>query len=276
MILLGLFFAIPLYLQVVQGFDAFETGLRLLPVSVTMFVTAVCGPALGRRASPKRIVQVGIGTLVVSTVWLLSTIDPEIDDASFGLAMALLGVGMGLLASQLGNVVQSSVGASARSEVGGLQYTAQNLGSSLGTALIGSVLIGALARAFTRYIGDDPRVSEAVEQQVGVALQSGISFVSTDQARAALESAGIPAAEIDALVENYANAQLMGLRIALLAAAAIALASYRFTRALPTEPLSGQEPVTDVEPTGAEVPVARAATDADEPVALAADPPEEP
>jgi EmrB/QacA subfamily drug resistance transporter len=248
LILLGLFFAIPLYLQVVQGFDAFETGLRLLPVSVTMFVTAVCGPALGRRASPRRIVQVGIIVLVVATLWLLGTIDPQIDNLSFGLAMALLGVGMGLLASQLGNVVQSSVGASARSEVGGLQYTAQNLGSSLGTALIGSVLIGALANAFTRYIDEDPRVSAAVEEEVGVALQSGISFISTDAARSALEATDIPTDEINALVENYANAQLMGLKIALLAAAAIALASYRFTRALPSEPLAGEEPAEGGEP----------------------------
>lgn len=247
LILLGLFFTIPLYLQVVQGLDAFETGLRLLPVSVTMLVTAMCGPALGRYAGPKRIVQVGIAVLVAATVWLLSTIDPKIDDLSFALAMALLGIGMGLLASQLGNVVQSSVGAAERSEVGGLQYTAQNLGSSLGTALIGAVLIGALAGAVTQYIEEDERVSTAVQQEVGVALESGIGFVPTDEVRAALEAADIPAAEVDALVENYADAQLMGLRIALLAAAAIALASFRFTRDLPVEPMGGQEPDVSVD-----------------------------
>lgn len=248
LILLGLFFAIPLYLQVVQGLNAFETGLRLLPVSVTMFVTAMCGPALGRYASPRTVVRVGLGVLLLGTVWLLTTIDPVIDDTSFAISMAILGSGMGLLASQLGNVTQSSVGGEARSEVGGLQYTAQMLGSSLGTALIGSVLISALASAFTRYIAEDDQVSAAVQNQVGTALESGISFVTTDQAREALQQANIPPSQVDDLVESYSAAQLWGLQVALLAAAFIALASFLFTRALPAERPTGQEaaPTGDV------------------------------
>src|ERR1035441_6308123 len=110
MILLGLFFTIPLYLQVVQGLDAFQTGLRLLPVSLTMLVSAMSGPLLGRHASPRTIVRIGLAVLVVAGGWLLLAIKPVLDDLSFALAMALLGLGMGLLASQLGNVVPSSVG----------------------------------------------------------------------------------------------------------------------------------------------------------------------
>ena len=85
--------------------------------------------------------------LFVATMWLIATIQPELNDVSFAVAMAVLGIGMGLLAAQLGNVAQSSVGDAERSEVGGLQYTAQNLGSSLGTALIGSILVVALTSA---------------------------------------------------------------------------------------------------------------------------------
>lgn len=242
LVLLGLFFAIPLYLQVVQGLDAFQTGLRLLPVSVTMFVTAMCGPALGRYASPRTVVRVGLGVLLLGTVWLLTTIDPVIDSTSFAISMAILGIGMGLLASQLGNVTQSAVGGEARSEVGGLQYTSQMLGSSLGTALIGSVLISALASSFTKYIAADDRITSAVQSQVTTALEPGISFVTTDQARAALEQANLPPGQVDALVENYAAAELWGLQVALLAAAFIALASFLFTRALPAERITGEGP----------------------------------
>jgi hypothetical protein len=220
-------------------------------------------------------VQTGILVLVAATGWLLTTIDPEIDDLSFGIAMALLGVGMGLLASQLGNVVQSSVGAEARSEVGGLQYTAQNLGSSLGTALIGAVLVGALATAATRFVEEDERVSAAVQEEVGVALQAGISFLSTDQVRTALEAAEIPDAEVDALVEDYASAQLIGLKIALLAAAAIALASFRSTRDLPKRPLTGEEPI-DESVLEAGIPPSRAAAESVEVVTVGEDPPQDP
>lgn len=233
LILLGLFFAIPLYLQVVQGFDAFETGLRLLPVSVTMLVASLGASRFARRVPARTLVRAALLTLAAAIVWLLATIDPKIDDAQFAAAMALLGLGMGLLVSQLGNVVQSSAREEERSEVGGLQYTAQNLGSALGTALIGSLLIGALAHAFTAHVEDDPRLSEQARQQTSVALEAGVSFVPTDQVRAAAERAELPPAEVDALVDSYASAQLKGLKAAILAAGGVTLASFLITPRLP-------------------------------------------
>ncbi|MGY3202333.1 EmrB/QacA subfamily drug resistance transporter [Streptomyces sp. TE5632] len=236
LILLGLFFTIPLYLQVVQGFDAFQTGLRLLPVSATMLVTSLSASPLGRVWGPRRVVRVALLTLTAAIVWLLATVDPVIDDAQFAGAMALLGVGVGLLASQLGNVVQSGVGEEERSEAGGLQFTAQNLGSALGTALIGSILIGALAHAFTTQVADDPRLSEETRTQVGVSLEAGVSFVSTGQVRSAAERAGLPPSEVDAVTDSYASAQLAGLKAAILATGGVALASFLVTPHLPTSP----------------------------------------
>ena len=74
--------------------------------------------------------------------------------------MGVLGVGMGLIVSQLGNVVQSAVEDRDRSEAGGLQYTAQQLGSSLGTALLGAIVITGLISAFTANVAGDPRISD--------------------------------------------------------------------------------------------------------------------
>ena len=233
LILLGLFFVIPLYLQVVQGFDAFETGLRLLPVSVTMLAASMLASSLGRAVGPRRMVRLALVTLAIAVVWLLATIDPVIDDAQFAGAMALVGVGTGLLASQLGNVVQSSAGEEERSEVGGLQFTAQNLGSALGTALIGSILLGSLAHAFTTQVEDDPRLSEQARTQTGIALESGISFVTTDQVRSAAADAGLPPSEVEAVADSYASAQLDGLKAAILATGGITLASLLVTPNLP-------------------------------------------
>jgi EmrB/QacA subfamily drug resistance transporter len=236
LILLGLFFTIPLYLQVVQGFNAFQTGLRLLPVSVTMLAASMIASRLGRAAGPRRVVRLALLTLTGAIVWLLATIDPVIDDAQFAGAMAVLGVGMGLLASQLGNVVQSSVGEEERSEAGGLQFTAQNLGSALGTALIGSLLIGALAHAFTKQVDENPQLSQEARKQTGVALEAGITFVPTDQVRSAAERAGFPPSEVDAVADSYASAQLDGLKAAILATGGVTLASFLVTTHLPTRP----------------------------------------
>ncbi|MER5355674.1 MFS transporter [Kitasatospora sp. NPDC002551] len=234
-VLLGLFFVIPLYLQVVQGLDAFETGLRLLPVSVTMLAASMSGSLLLRVASPRTIARTGLLVLVAATLWLIAAIGPELRGASFAGAMALLGVGMGMLASQLGNTVQSAVRQEERSEAGGLQYTAQNLGSSLGTALIGAILIGALASSVTTRIESDPRVSAAVAEQAGVRVEAGVSFVPADDVATALAAQpAVPPEEASALVESYRDAQIAGLKVAVLACTGITAGALLFTRRLPS------------------------------------------
>ena len=59
-VLMGTFFVIPVYLQVVLGLDAFETGKRLLPLSVAMLVFALLGPRIAARRSPRTVAQIGL------------------------------------------------------------------------------------------------------------------------------------------------------------------------------------------------------------------------
>src|SRR5829696_1667354 len=233
LILMGIFFALPLYLQIVQGLNAFETGLRMLPVSVCLFLTALAGSRLSRRFAPRPIVRVGAGLLVAASLMLLAVIEPELDTTPFAVAMGVLGVGMGLVVSQLGNVVQSAVSEADRGEAGGLQYTAQQLGASMGTALIGAVVISGLIGAFGTNVADDPRIAPAVQQEVGVRLDGDVSFVSSDQVRAAAEAEGIDAATTDALVDDYEESQLRALKLGLLLAALLSGAAFLATAKLP-------------------------------------------
>ena len=234
-ILMGVFFVIPLYLQLVLGLDALQTGIKMLPVSITMFLASAIGSRLSTRYSVRGIVRSGLTVTMVAALALLVTIKPDLKDAAFAISMGLLGVGMGLIVSQLGNVVQSSVDASGRSEAGGLQYTGQQLGSSLGVALIGAIVLTGLTSAFVSNISSDERISSEVSAQVGVAVGSGLDFVSTDQVRAATEKAGLDVATSDAIVEDYQNAQIQSLKVGLLVAAFLALGSLAFTRELPHE-----------------------------------------
>ena len=124
-----------------------------------------------------------------------------------------------------------------RSEAGGLQNTAQQLGSSLGTALLGAVVITGLITAFQSNIESDPRVSAEAQQQVETTIASGVSFISSDEVRTAATDAGAEPEEVDALVEGYGDAQLNALKTAFLFAGFIVLASFWGTRRLPTERL---------------------------------------
>ena len=60
LILMGVFFTIPLFLQVVQGLDALDTGIRMLPASAGLFLAAIAGSALAKRFAPKPLVRVGL------------------------------------------------------------------------------------------------------------------------------------------------------------------------------------------------------------------------
>ncbi len=238
LILLGIFFTIPLYLQVVQGFDAFETGLRMLPVSIGMLLTGAIGGRVSSRIAPRRIVRTGLVVTLLAVVLLLGTIDPAIDDLAFGVAMSALGLGMGLVVSQLGNAVQSAVGESERSEAGGLQYTSQQFGAALGTALIGAVLISGLIGAFSDSVESDSSIGAEAKAEVGIRLEGDVSFVSAAQIETAAEDFGVTEEEATALVENYEDSQLRALKTALLAAGFIVLISLAGTRNLPREPLA--------------------------------------
>ena len=157
LVLMGTFFVIPVYLQVVLGLDAFETGKRLLPLSVAMLVFALLGPRIAARRSPRTVAQIGLVAVSIGAIVMLATLDVTLNDTGFKVALALVGAGAGLLASQLGNVIMSSVAPTQTSEAGGLQGTAQNLGSSLGTAIIGAVLLASLATGFSERITHRPR-----------------------------------------------------------------------------------------------------------------------
>ena len=235
LILMGVFFVVPLYLQLVIGLDALHTGLKMLPISITMFLCSAAGSKLSARFSVRRIIRVGLLTAVLAIFLLLGTIDPQLDDVGFAVAMAVLGIGMGLIVSQLGNVVQSSVDASGRGEAGGLQYTGQQLGSSFGVALIGAVVLVGLTGAFQSQVAADDRISAEAAQQVSVATGTGIDFVASDDVGAAAREAGLDDATVEAIVDDYEQAQLNALEVGLLVAALLALASLISTRNLPGE-----------------------------------------
>lgn len=233
LILLGIFFILPLYLQIVLGLDALETGIKMLPVSIAMFVTSSSGPLLAARFGPRRVVQAGFSLMILAAVWMLQSIGPELAGFEFGATLAVLGVAMGLIASQLGSVIQSSVGAEDRSEAGGLQYTAQQLGSAVGTALIGAVVISALVAAFVSNITDERSIPAELSDAIEVEIAAGASFVAADAVEAGLTTAGIADGETDTVVAEYRTAQLAALKTGLLLAAFLSVASLAVTRNLP-------------------------------------------
>lgn len=230
----GLFFTIPLFLSVSLGLTALETGVRILPLSITLLLAAVGVPKAFPQASPRRVVQLGLLAMFGGLVVLLAALDANATAKIVTIPLLLAGLGIGALASQLGAVTVSAVPDEQSPEVGGLQNTATNLGAALGTALAGSILITALTGAFLQGIENNPAIPPEVSSQATVQLAGGVPFTSDADLQAALVKAGTPPEVAAAALEVNKEARLTGLRAAVAVLALIALLALFFTRAIPT------------------------------------------
>ncbi len=229
----GVFFVVPLFLSVVLELPAIETGLKLMPLSVSLLAAAVGIPRLRPQASPRRVVRVGMFLLLAGILVLMSGIDLGASAAVVSVPMLLIGLGIGSLASQLGAVAVSAVPDTQSGEVGGLQNTATNLGASLGTALAGSVLIAMLTTSAIAGIQQNADVPADVQAQATVEMASGVPFLSDTQLQAAMTEAGASAELTESVVAVNASARADGLDAALGVLAVIAVVALFFTDRIP-------------------------------------------
>jgi MFS family permease len=252
-IIMGTFFVLPLYLQTVLGYDALETGIVLLPLSLSLLVFALGGARLSGRYSPQRIAAAGLLGMLGGLVLLVAFTGPDLRSTGFAIALVLVGAGNGLLVSQLGNVIMSSVPSERGSEAGGLQGTAMNLGASLGVALVGSILIASLVGGFQKAVLADPALADVATELTAQAEQNA-NFVTVEQVTLAAEEAGLTPEEVAAVTTQYADAQIMALKVAFAALALFALLALWYVQSLPKR-AGGESPEDALAPAAASGPV---------------------
>ncbi|HET6713533.1 MAG TPA: MFS transporter [Actinomycetota bacterium] len=233
-VMMGLFFVIPLYLSVALGLSAIDTGIKITPLSLTMLLAAAGVPKFFPNVSPRRVVELSLVAAVFGIVLLFSTMDVNASAAIVTGPLMLIGLAMGGLASQLGSVTVSAVPDDESPEVGGLQNTATQFGASLGTALAGSVLIASLSASFLTGIEENPDVPQQVVSQSTVQLTSGVPFISDADLETALDDAGVDPTTSQAIVDVNEQARVDGLRSALALLAIIGMIALFFTKRIPT------------------------------------------
>jgi MFS family permease len=229
----GLFFVVPLFLSVALGLSAVATGVRLLPLSLSLLLFATAIPKLFPDVSPRRVVRLGFVAMFAGLVLLLALLDAGSGAEVVSGPLLLCGAGIGALASQLGSVTVSAVPDEQSGEVGGLQNTGTQLGASLGTALAGAVLISALTASFFTGIKNNPEVPASVTSSAQTQLESGVPFVSDDDLQTALDKAGVPSSTANAIEDENAQARIDGLRNAVAVLALLALLALLVTGGIP-------------------------------------------
>lgn len=232
----GLFFVLPVYLQMVLGLDALETGMKIVPLSVSLIIFSLAVAKLATKYTAKKIIVYGKILIIVGMFALLYSVTPELKDGMFTIGMFLVGAGIGFMASQIGNVILSSVREEQSSEAGGLQGTFQNLGASLGTALIGSVLIASLTTGFVdTATGAESTLPTEVQNYISENSKDGVEVVSKDDVYNYSIEKGLSEDEATDVSDYYLSAQMEALKTSLFALTMLAPIGLMFSRRLPNE-----------------------------------------
>jgi MFS family permease len=139
----GTFFVVSVFLQQSRGFSAILTGLTLTPATIGILLSSAAAERFAKRHSQRWLVIAGFTITVVGMVLLLVLFRADASIFRSVPGLLLIGIGVGAMLTSSVNIVQSSFPDHDQSDISGLSRSVSNLGSSLGTALAGSVLVAA-------------------------------------------------------------------------------------------------------------------------------------
>ncbi len=173
----GLIFALPIFLQSVRGLNAFQTGLSLLPMSLALLIVAPAAAVLSKKIPPKFIIAAGLLINACSYLVLHGTLAVTTNRVDLIPGLALFGIGMGLVMSQISNLTLSAVSVDQAGEASGVNNTMRQVGATLGSAIIGTILLSSLSTNLVNLIQASPVLPEALKPTIAQAFSSHSSSV---------------------------------------------------------------------------------------------------
>jgi len=233
--LFGFIFVITQYFQFIKSYSAFETGVRLLPVAVSIAVASVLGPRMVESVGTRVVVAAGLAIFAAGLGWA-STVDAATPYIQIAMQMVLLGGGLGLTTAPATESIMGSLSADKAGVGSAVDDTTRELGGTLGVAIVGSVF----ASVYSGGIGSASAVA---------ALPVDVRSTMKRSTAAAYKVIGqLPAERIAGVRDAVNQAFLDGFQIGALVCAAIALgaavvvAGLLPARARQTAPSMTQQP----------------------------------
>ncbi|HFE65617.1 MAG TPA: MFS transporter [Chloroflexi bacterium] len=201
-IMAGFLYIFPLMLQLSFSFTAMQTGLALMPFSLSLLVMALLGSKLSAKFYANRIITVGFIVASVGLGVLAASIKPDVSPSDLALG-ALFGLGLGLINSQILNLVISSVSPDLTAEVSGVNSTFEQLGNAIGVALIGSVLLGALTVGVQEGINASAAIPQEMKATLTAAVEDGVQLVSDEALQDGMAASGADTAMVEEVMSIY-------------------------------------------------------------------------
>jgi MFS family permease len=151
LVLLGLSFVVSVFLQTVRGYGAIQTGLILTPATIGILVSSAAAGRLAQRRAQATLIRAGFVATIVGVGLMLVFVPGSSNVLSFVPGLLLVGLGVGVMLTSSVNVVQSSWPEQDQGEISGLSRSVSNLGSSLGVAIAGTVIVSDLVSGNAGY-----------------------------------------------------------------------------------------------------------------------------
>jgi MFS family permease len=144
-VLLGTSFVVSAYLQVVRHYDAIQTGVIFTAATVGILLSSLAAGRLARQFRQRTLILTGFVVTIAGIIVLLVQVKGHPGAWYFAPGLFLIGVGLGVMLTPSVNVVQSAFPENLQGEISGLSRSVSNLGSSIGTAIAGTILVAGLA-----------------------------------------------------------------------------------------------------------------------------------
>jgi EmrB/QacA subfamily drug resistance transporter len=238
----GLVFAMPVFFQGLLGKDAFHSGLAFLPFSLAILVAApVSGVLVGKvNVPPRWLIQLGLCCAVVGALLLRQELTVSSTISTFIPGLAVFGLGFGLAFSQLANMTLSAVSVQEAGEASGVNNTFRQIGTSLGQALIGAILISTLATQLNKDVSASAVILPAAKHQVASAAVQSAESLGTASGNGSTQA--LAPSVLREIVRIKDDAIVHGARAAMLATSAAAVIALLLSTRLPKRiPVHGQD-----------------------------------
>jgi MFS family permease len=144
LMLMGTSFVVSAYLQVVRGYNAIQTGVIFTAATLGILVSSLAAERLAKRHAQRTLILAGFVVTIAGIAILLLLVTGSPTAWAFAPGLLLIGLGLGLMLTPSVNVVQSSFSEGQQGEISGLSRSVSNLGSCLGTAIAGTILVAGI------------------------------------------------------------------------------------------------------------------------------------
>ena len=145
LLLIGTAFVVSAYLQVVRGYNAIQTGVIFTAATGGILLSSLAAERLAKKYAQRTLIMAGFITTIAGVVVLLALVRGSPSAWAFAPGLLLIGLGVGVMLTPSVNVVQSAFAEEQQGEISGLSRCISNLGSSLGTAVAGTILVSGLS-----------------------------------------------------------------------------------------------------------------------------------